>query len=166
MTIYIVTQDEQIERNKSLSELFDIDLVHIDYKTFTVESVPFVSPETQSRPGSQNGMYQYDWGDRYPKPFLGKKHSDETKAKMSINNGRHWAGKSLPEDIKRKISESQTGKKRSDETKAKMSKTRKGKSISEETKRKMSEAASLRWAKIKNRQVHSEANDNDVQLDN
>lgn len=166
MSIYTVTEEEQIKRNESLSELFDIDLVHIDYTPTTVETIPFVSPETQSRPGNQNGMYQYVWGDRYPKPFLGKKHSDETKAKMSANNGRYWAGKSLPEETKRKLAENRIGKKLSDETKAKMSKTRKGRTMSDEAKRKIAEAAKLRWSKIKNRPAHPEANDNDVALGN
>ncbi len=35
----------------------------------------------------------------------GKKASEETKAKMSKNNGRYWKGKHLPEETKRKISE-------------------------------------------------------------
>ena len=166
MSIYTITEEEQLKRNKSLSELFGIDLVHIDYTPTTVETIPFVSPETQSRPGNNNGMYQYDWGDRYPKPFLDKKHSAETKAKMSTNNGRYWKGKNLPEETKQKLSETKLGKKLSDETKAKMSESRKGKTKSDETKRKMAEAAALRWAKIKSHQAHLIEDDSDSQPDN
>lgn len=36
---------------------------------------------------------------------LGRKASQETKEKMSKNNGRYWKGKNLSEETKRKISE-------------------------------------------------------------
>lgn len=166
MSIYQVTEEEQIKRNKLLSDLFDLQLTQIDCTPTTVETIPFCAPETQSRPGSMNGMYQYDWEDRYPKPFLGKTHSEQTKAKMSTNNGRYWKGKDLPEEIRSKISEAQKGKKASDETKAKMSKVRTGKTNSEETKRKMSEAAKMRWQKIKSHRSHLAEDDNDSPLDN
>ena len=162
MSIYIVTQEDQLELNKSLSETFDIDLVHIDYTPITIETIPFRSSESQSRPGDQNGMYGYDWENRYPKPFLNKTHTEETKAKMSKNNGRYWKGKSLSEESKRKMSEAKLGKTASDETKAKMSEVRKGKTHSEESKRKMAEAASLRWEKIRSLRSHQEASCIDV----
>jgi len=99
--------------------------------------------------GERNTMYGYVWGDRYPKPMLGKKHSEETKQKMSENNGRYWKGKTIPDEIKAKLSKAKQGKKLSNETKTKMSKSRIGKTKSDETKNKMSESAKLRWSKIR-----------------
>ena len=59
-------------------------------------------------------------------PFFGKKHSEETRKKISeANKGKH-----LSEETRIKISEAQKGKKRS-----------------EETRIKMSAAAKRRWAK-------------------
>ena len=52
---------------------------------------------------------------------IGRKHTEETKRKMSENN----IGKKLSEETKRKIGESNTGQKRSEEAKKKMSEARK-----------------------------------------
>jgi len=85
--------------------------------------------------------------------FFGKKHSKETKNKIS----KAKSGKKLSKEHKNKIGESNTGKKRSkehkdkiilsnstrfisEETRQKMSNARKGKKLSEETRQKMSEA--------------------------
>ena len=84
------------------------------------------------------------------KASTGKRHTDETRRKMS--ESREGAknpmyGKPRSDDTKRKISEANTGKKRSDEVKQKLSEARKGekhpfygKSLSEEHRRKLSEA--------------------------
>ncbi|KKN01758.1 hypothetical protein LCGC14_1124550 [marine sediment metagenome] len=97
------------------------------------------------------------------KNMLDKKHSEETKRKMSESHKgtkNHFYGKChsegakrktsealkgrtrspFSEEHKRKMSEAQKGKKLSKETKRKMSEVRKGKKLSEETKRKMSES--------------------------
>ena len=66
----------------------------------------------------------------------GMKHSDETKAKISVGN----KGKKLSDETKAKISVGNKGKKLSDETKAKMSAAHKGKKLSDETKAKLSAA--------------------------
>jgi group I intron endonuclease len=75
----------------------------------------------------------------------GKRHSKETKEKMSISQtGRTFSPKSL-----QKMSESRKGKSpwnkgipRTDETKRKISQTEKGKKMSEESKKKISKAMS------------------------
>ena len=84
-------------------------------------------------------------------PMWGKKHSDESKRKMSESkkgkNHPMW-GKIPSDETKNKISESNKGKKKSDETKRKMSEAKirskssgmLGKKHSDETKRKMSES--------------------------
>lgn len=65
-----------------------------------------------------------------PSPFYGRKHTEETKAKMSIAQKGHY----MSEETRRKISESQigrpgsfTGKRHSEKTKAKISAIQKGK---------------------------------------
>ena len=60
-------------------------------------------------------------------PFMtGKKHTDETREKMSRNNARYFLGKKLPEETKQKMSLTRTGKKHSEETKQMMSERRLG----------------------------------------
>lgn len=41
---------------------------------------------------------------------LGKKHSKETKTRVSENNARYWKGKKMSEEHKQKLSESHMGK--------------------------------------------------------
>jgi len=69
-------------------------------------------------------------------PMKGRKHTEETKIKMS----NKVKGKSFTEDHKKKISESRKGIIFSENTKKKMSESRIGISLSIETKQKMSEA--------------------------
>src|SRR5574343_875983 len=65
-------------------------------------------------------------------PMYGKKHSIESKKKMSIKQ----KNKKLSEETKRKISECNKGKKISDEHKEKISKFHKGRKPSQETRNK------------------------------
>lgn len=79
----------------------------------------------------------------------GRKHSEETKRKMSINNGRYWLGKNRSEETKRKLSIANKGKlHRGSFTKGNIPWS-KGKTglytHSEETKRKMSENNAYYW---------------------
>ena len=61
----------------------------------------------------------------------GRKHSLETRRKMSVNNGRYWAGKKFTKEVLKKLSLVHTGQ----------IPWNKGKSISEETRRKISKAS-------------------------
>lgn len=83
MTTYHVTKEQQILQDKLLSKLFDIEESTTEPEEYYCQSIPWADPEMQSRPGKQNGMYGYEWGDRHPKGMLGKKHSEETKLKWS-----------------------------------------------------------------------------------
>lgn len=86
------------------------------------------------------------------KRFKGKKFSDTHREKISqsLKQNSYWYGKTMPKEIKAKMSESQKkrtginssnyGKKFSEETKRKMSEVKKGKKLSEDTKKKMSES--------------------------
>lgn len=76
-------------------------------------------------------------------PFLGKRHSKETRQKLSKIN----KGKCLSEETKKKISEAHRGKHLSKETRRKLSESHKGekaywfgKHLLEETKKKISKA--------------------------
>ena len=76
-------------------------------------------------------------GRKSPKAMLGKKHSAETKQKMSksaIGRIGYWDGKTHSEDTKQKMAEAKLGKPLSEETKQKMSKPK-----SELTRQKMTE---------------------------
>lgn len=70
------------------------------------------------------------------KANLGKKHSEETKRKLS-QIGKE---KTRTEDFKQKVSQFHTGRKRSDETCKKIGDAHRGKVISPELRLKMSEA--------------------------
>jgi len=85
--------------------------------------------------------------------MTGRKHSDETKKKMSksqkgkvmseesrLKMSLAWVGRVVSEETKLKMSKSTMGNKHSDETKKKMSESQKGKVISDETRRKISES--------------------------
>lgn len=84
-------------------------------------------------------------------PFYGKKHSDETKQKIS----RGKMGQTHSEKTKRKLSKSHMGEKninygtsRDKKTREKISNTLKGRTSytrTEETKRKLSESCKKRW---------------------
>lgn len=65
---------------------------------------------------------------------IGRKHSDETKLKMSLVR----KGKSKSPEHSRKIGESQKGKIISEETRARISKSKTGKKMSEESRRNIS----------------------------
>ena len=71
-------------------------------------------------------------------PFYGKKHSEESKRKMSLSR----KGKSKSKEENRKNSESHKGKHQSEEARRKNSLFQKGRHHSEETKKKISEASS------------------------
>lgn len=76
-------------------------------------------------------------GRKSPKAMLGKKHSEETKQKMSksaIGRIGYWDGKIRSDDTKQKMSEAKLGRSLSEETKQKMSKPK-----SDLTRQKMTE---------------------------
>lgn len=70
--------------------------------------------------------------------LTGRHHSEESKRLMSEHN--QYKGKHLPDEVKKKISESEKGKVIEDWHKQRISKANKGKVISQETKDKMSES--------------------------
>ncbi len=59
-------------------------------------------------------------------PMLGRKHTEETKTKLSVLGKKHMTGKKHSEEAKQKMSEAKKGKKASEETKEKMSKAQSG----------------------------------------
>lgn len=73
-------------------------------------------------------------------PMAGRKHSEESKLKMSISQIGNTCnkGKTLTEEQKKKCSLALTGRKHSEETKRKIGLKHKGKIVSDETKSKIS----------------------------
>lgn len=83
-------------------------------------------------------------------PFFGRRHSEETRKKMSdAAMGREsWnKGKSFSKETCKKMSEAGKGKIITPEWREKISISMKGRIFSEETKRKLSIAATKRWNK-------------------
>ena len=78
-------------------------------------------------------------------PFYGKKHSEETKRKMSIIQSIIQPGHFVSEETKRKMSATKKGKKFSKEHKIKISKALIGRIVSEETRRRQSIAQLTRF---------------------
>lgn len=87
--------------------------------------------------------YSEETKEKISEQMTGKKHSKETKQRMSINNSgenHRMFGKTHTEATKKKMSEKKTGKKLSEETKKKIGFKSKGRLHSEESKRKMSKS--------------------------
>lgn len=90
-------------------------------------------------------------------PFYHKKHSEESRKKMSEHNSRWMLGKHHTEETKKKISEAEKGKHIKEETKEKLKIAAKnnpnygmrGKHVSEETKKKLSESKKGKPSKAK-----------------
>ena len=85
-----------------------------------------------------------------PPSWTGRKHSEETKAKMSdLSKGRSspFKCKTHSEEHKAKMSLANKGKVITEEHKAKISTSCKGRVHSEEHKAKLAEAARQRWAR-------------------
>ena len=80
---------------------------------------------------------------------LGKKHSDETKLKISKGN----KGKTVSEEAKRKMSKAKKGILFSEEHKRKLSESNRRRRHSEKTKLKMTESQKLRWSHIKTKEA-------------
>ncbi|MAF25586.1 hypothetical protein CL634_08460 [bacterium] len=74
-------------------------------------------------------------------PMLGKKHTEETKKKMSLSG----KGRQFSDAHKRKIGNFHRGKIVSEITREKLRKYNKDKKLSEETKRKIGEASRKHW---------------------
>ena len=91
-------------------------------------------------------IYSLETRNKISKSNLGKKHSEESKLKISISKSginHHMYGKFLSEEIRNKISKSHIGIKPNEETKLKMSnsaKSRKKRIFSEEHKQRISQA--------------------------
>jgi len=82
---------------------------------------------------------------------LGRKHTEETKRKISIKH----LGKKLSDETKGRISKANKGLKRSDEVRKRMSEMMMGRTHSEETKRKLSILGTGRVASKETRQKQS-----------
>mgnify|MGYP001772171761 CR=1 FL=1 len=58
--------------------------------------------------------------------FTGKHHTNETRQKMSVNNGRFWKGKTMSEETRQKISNTLKGRIFSEETRKKIALVKRG----------------------------------------
>tara|TARA_Y100001938_G_scaffold131676_1_gene189067 strand:- start:1629 stop:2450 length:822 start_codon:yes stop_codon:yes gene_type:complete len=95
-----------------------------------------VSEETrQKRSEAMKG--KNDWCSGEDNPFYGKKHTEESRRKMS----EFKKNNPIPQWHRDKITNSLKGRKHSEESKKKMSEAQKGRVFSEESKRRMSESS-------------------------
>lgn len=86
--------------------------------------------------------------------MFGKKHSEETKAKMRSaklgkapnNAGKKYSRKPFSAEHRMKLSLSKKGRRMSDEARSKLSELRKIRPISDETRAKLSASAKRQWA--------------------
>ena len=111
MSIYTISNDEFQVIHQRLSELFGSEPTEVDFGESTIQTIPRNSTPIKLF-GEHNGMYGYTWDDRYPKPMLGKTHSEETKQKWSAKRkGIAPPNKGIPtsEETKQKLSVAKTG---------------------------------------------------------
>jgi hypothetical protein len=126
MYSFTITTKEFERMNNCLSLFLDIDCHNIEYKNTTFY--------TKSS-GATKGTTGYKYTEQQRKNI-----SDSLKGKSSS-----WLGKKHSEETKNKISEQKKGKKLSEETKQKMKLDgRQGRKHSEETKEKMKQLALIR----------------------
>ena len=85
----------------------------------------------------------------HPSAFKGRKHSEESRIKMSES----LKGHTVSEETRKKMSEANKGRTFTEDAKKKMSESKKGRpsnrkgvTLSEETRKKLSEAQKRRWA--------------------
>jgi hypothetical protein len=93
-------------------------------------------------------MKDPEWREKVRQRGVGRKHTEESKAKISAGNKGKLKGRKLTEEHKAKIS--WKGRKHSLETRLKMSVSAKGKTFSDETRAKMSLAAKARCKRERN----------------
>lgn len=74
----------------------------------------------------------------FPRPWIGRKHTAETKAKIAAANKGQGLGRKLPAETRAKIGATHRGRKASLESRKKMSASQRGHSVSEETRAKIS----------------------------
>lgn len=106
---------------------------------------------SQSQIGKHKGKkHSKETKEKLSKSHIGLHHTEETKQKI----GNAFRGKTLSEEHKKKLSESKKGKNNpmyqknfSEEHRKNLSKSRIGRTYSEESKRKMSEARKKYWKK-------------------
>jgi len=129
-----------------------------------VEIGSYLTDTGRTRISKANKGIPKNHGDKVSESLKGKPKSEEHRKKISNtlkgnvpwNKGKKgcqeaWnKGKSLSDESKRKMSESQKGKVMSEEIKMKISNSTKGKKLSEETKKKMSESRKKYWEEKKN----------------
>jgi hypothetical protein len=129
--------------------LFDSLKTHIVDESTLEPLLPYSI--SQARFGEENGMFGYEWEDRYPKPMLGKKHSEETKQRMSA--------------IRKGIIPKNTGKPLSERTKINMSLAKLGKPRPDISISNKNRTGMKYKKKIKNLPARPTASDTSSQLD-
>ena len=108
------------------------------------KAVVYATDETIEQIARDYENAMKDVAEAISKANKGKKHSEETKKKLSeVNKGKHlgkdnpFYGKHHSDEIKKRISTTMKGKPKSEDTRNKMSEAKKN--MSEETKKKLSE---------------------------
>lgn len=147
--------------------------------SFSFENLYNICPKAGSRLGSKNiKPISAERKLKMRLANLGKKHSEETKKKLSIvatnisdetrNKIKEARSRQImkpcSEETKRKISEAQIGKKISEETKKRLSIASTGKIVTEKTRIKMSNSRKGKKISEKTKEKISEANSKEFKL--
>lgn len=115
----------EFNKNVGLYEMLSLEVAFIDFFNSTDKEVGYnICKFSNDNTGIKRSE---EFKNKLRQLNLGKRHTEETKKKISLNNPRHNLGKKLSDEVKEKLRNYNLGKKHSEITKSKISLGNKGK---------------------------------------